>query len=125
LSSPPLIVIVEDDASLQHALVGLMRSLGYRARGYASAEQFLASADCALADCVTTDIQMGAMNGFELTRQLAFLRPQLPVIIITARAEPDAQRHADDCGALCLLRKPFDGNVLADWIARALAPRPP
>lgn len=68
---------------------------------------------------------MGAMNGFALTRRLLSTRPLLPVIIITARADSDAQRHADDCGALCLLRKPFDGAVLASWIAHALAPGPP
>lgn len=121
----PLIAVVEDDSSLQHALVGLMRALGYQARGYPSAELFLASDDSLLADCVTTDIQMGAIDGFTLTRHLAALRPDLPVIIITARAGHEAQRYADDCGALCLLRKPFDGDLLAAWVAHALEQRPP
>ena len=44
----PLIAIVEDDESLRHALVGLMRSLGYDGAGFVSAEEFLT--DPALAD---------------------------------------------------------------------------
>jgi two-component system response regulator FixJ len=122
LSQLPLIAIVEDDESLQLALAGLVRSLGYRACCYGSAEQFLASADAVGADCVTTDVQMGAISGYDLARCLRSRRPQLPVIIITARPETEARDEAAACGALCLLRKPFDADVLATWIAHALAP---
>lgn len=122
MSKLPLIAIVEDDESLQLALAGLLRSLGYRTCAYDSAEQFLASADAVNADCVTTDVQMGAISGYELAHYLRARRPRLPVIIITARPGMGARDEAAACGALCLLRKPFDADVLATWIAHALAP---
>ncbi|MCE3290347.1 MAG: response regulator, partial [Caulobacter sp.] len=54
----PLIAIVEDDESLRESLVGLVRSLGYRASSFASADLFLAAGEEAACDCIITDIQM-------------------------------------------------------------------
>ena len=45
MAAGSLISIVDDDAAMRDALVGLLRSLGYDARGFASAEDFLASSD--------------------------------------------------------------------------------
>ena len=66
-----LISIVDDDASMREALVGLVRSLGYEVRDFASAEDFLASNELGRFACAITDIQMPGMNGFELKRELS------------------------------------------------------
>ena len=77
-----LISIVDDDASMREALVGLVRSLGYEVRDFASAEDFLASNDLGQFACAITDIQMPGMNGFELKRELSTHHGSLPVIMI-------------------------------------------
>jgi FixJ family two-component response regulator len=115
-----LISIVDDDASMREALVGLVRSLGYEARDFASAEDFLASNELGQFSCAITDIQMPGMNGFELKRELGTRRYSLPVIMITARAEPDTEEKAMSRGATCFLRKPFETETLVSCLQRVL-----
>jgi FixJ family two-component response regulator len=115
-----LISIVDDDSSMRDALVGLFRSLGYDARGFASAEDFLACGDLERFSCAITDIQMPGMNGFELKQRLDERHGALPVIMITARSEPDLREKAISSGAACFLRKPFDTETLVDCLERAL-----
>ena len=114
-----LISIVDDDVSMRDALVGLARSLGYDARGFACAEDFLACDDLSRFSCTITDIQMPGMNGFDLKRRLDE-RHGMPVIMITARSDPGLKERAISVGATCFLHKPFDTDVLIDCLKRAL-----
>jgi FixJ family two-component response regulator len=115
-----LISIVDDDASMRDALVGLLRSLGYDARGFASAEDFLASDELERFSCAITDIQMPGMSGFELKRRLDDCHRDLPVIMITARSEPGLQEQAKFSGASYFLRKPFETEILIGCLEKAL-----
>ena len=115
-----LISIVDDDDSMRDALVGLFRSLGYDARGFASAEEFLACSDLERFSCTITDIQMPGMNGFELKRQLDERLDNLPVIMITARTEAGLEEKAISIGAACFLRKPFETETLVNCLERVL-----
>ena len=115
-----LIAIVDDDDSMRDALVGLFRSLGYDARGFASAEEFLACSELERFTCIITDIQMPGMNGFELKRQLDQRHGKLPVIMITARSEPGLEAKAISSGAACFLRKPFETETLVNCLEKAL-----
>jgi FixJ family two-component response regulator len=115
-----LISIVDDDPSMREALVGLVRSLGYDARDFASAEDFLASNELEQFSCAITDIQMPGMNGFELKRELSTRHHSLPVIMITARAEPGTEEKAMSSGATCFLRKPFEAEALLNCLQRVL-----
>lgn len=116
----PLIAIIDDDASLRLALVGLVRSLGYRADGFASAEDFLGGAwrDSA---CIVTDIQMSGLSGIELKQRLAAEGGVAPVIMITARTETGLHERALASGALCVLKKPFAAEALIECLDKALA----
>lgn len=115
----PRISIVDDDDSLREALVTLLRSCGFEATGFASAEAFL-DTETSTFSCIVTDIQMSGMSGFELLKALPKDRP-LPAIMITARLDADLEAKARAAGALCLLRKPFASDRLLDCIDRALA----
>ncbi|WP_420562323.1 response regulator transcription factor [Thalassobaculum sp.] len=121
MSPDPLISIVDDDDSLRVAMVGLVRSLGYRASGHPTAEAFLASGEVAAASCVITDLQMPGMGGIGLKRALDAGDVHVPVIMITARTESVLLESARESGALCLLRKPVETDALIDCINRALA----
>lgn len=112
--------IVEDDESLRLALVGLIRSAGYEARGFASAEEYLALQDGRCA-CVITDLHMPGISGIEMMLKLREMGYAVPAIIITARGEPTIQARAFAVGALCVLRKPFEAEALLDCLRRALA----
>lgn len=119
--SERLIAIIDDDESLRTALLGLVRSLGYRGQGFGSAEDFIAAGTARETDCIVTDIQMGGINGIELTQRLAAEGCKAPVILITARTEQALLDRARNCGAVCVLRKPFAAEALIGCIETALA----
>lgn len=107
MSNPLLVCVIDDDPSLCAALENLLRSYGYRAMAYGSAEEFLVSADVAGADCVISDIQM---SGIALRLSLAGLRPDLPVILMTARTECILLDRAAAANPSRVLQKPFDAQ---------------
>jgi FixJ family two-component response regulator len=115
-----LVAVIDDDDPFRTALVESLCSLGYGARGFASAEEFVGANGEASCDCVITDIQMPGMSGFDLQRLLTSRDCRVPVIMITARAEPELEARAAGTGAICLLRKPFEANSLIDCLKRAL-----
>jgi FixJ family two-component response regulator len=117
----PLISIIDDDDSLRTALVGLVRSLGYRAASFESAEAFLASVDSRASACVITDIHMPGLSGIELKQRLTAEGWANPVIMITARVDSGLSQQAYASGAACVLKKPFAAEALIDCLLRALA----
>lgn len=119
VSDCPLISVVEDDEGLRNSLDGLMRSLGYRVETFACAEAFLGSAARASCDCVISDVQIpGGMSGIELAQQVT--PSGTPVILMSAFADDKAKALAAAAGAQCLLKKPFNCDVLIDCIDTAL-----
>lgn len=122
LSATPLICVVDDDESVRMSLEGLVRSLGYKVRVFASAEAYLESDVRNAAGCVVSDVQMpGGMDGIGLKETLARQGDPTPVILITAFADDHLRGKAERAGAACLLKKPFDANVLIDCLNSALA----
>jgi FixJ family two-component response regulator len=115
-----LIAVIDDDESFRMALVECLGSLGYGARGFASAEDFIAWEADASYDCVITDIHMPGMSGLDLARLLTGRRRGVPVVMVTARSDLGIDAHAAANGAICLLRKPFKTEALIDCLEKAL-----
>jgi FixJ family two-component response regulator len=63
---------------------------------------------------------MPGMSGFDLKQVLAARESRVPVILITARAEPNLEARAAASGAIGLLRKPFRATALLECLQRAL-----
>lgn len=120
MSREYLIAVIDDDVSFRMALVASLSSLGYGARGFASAEEFIAGNGTEPYDCVITDIHMPGMSGFDLMRRLLAHHSSVPVIMITAHAEPELEARAAAVGAVCLLQKPFEADDLTQCLKRAL-----
>jgi FixJ family two-component response regulator len=120
VSNEPLVAVIDDDEPFRTALVESLASLGYAACDFASAEEFIAGGADATCDCVITDVHMPGMSGFGLKGVLTARASKLPVIMITARAEPELEARAKAAGAVCLLRKPFESKDLVSCLDRAL-----
>ena len=120
LPKVPVIAIVDDDDSFRHATMSFIRSLGYAALQFASAEAFLKSSQLHDADCLISDVQMPGMNGIELQGKLIDEGPHFPVIFITAFPEIKARARALAAGATCFLAKPFNDEVLITCLNKAL-----
>jgi FixJ family two-component response regulator len=117
--SVSLISIIDDDESTRLALAGLMRSFGLVAKTYASAEDFLRSGAGEPSSCIITDIHMPGLSGIELKQWLDDHANAAPVIMITGRSEPHLHAQAQACGAVSLLRKPFDAEALLACLKKA------
>jgi len=119
----PVISIVDDDESFRKAATSFVRSLGYAAAAYASAEEFLTAAPIDDTDCLITDVQMPGMSGIELQAQLRARGHRLPIIFISAFPEMKARAQALADGAIGFLDKPFSDDKLINCLDQALAGR--
>jgi FixJ family two-component response regulator len=116
----PTISIIDDDASVRVATNRLVRSLGYVAHAFESADHFLRSSHLNDTACVIADVQMPGMSGVELQSVLIAQGRSLPMIFITAFPEESIRLRALKAGAICFLSKPFDGAILIECIDVAL-----
>jgi FixJ family two-component response regulator len=116
----PLISIVDDDDSLRNSLDNLIRSVGFQAQGFASAEAFLNSNQVHDTSCLILDVRMPGMNGLELQRQIVAANWRIPIIFITSHVDSDARARALKAGAVDFLYKPFREEDLLNAIDTAL-----
>jgi FixJ family two-component response regulator len=115
-----MISIVDDDASVREATKGLVRSLGYAAATFASAEEFLESDRVDDTSCLITDVQMPGLNGIELQERLAALGHRIPIIFVTAFPDDRVRDRAMQSGAISFMSKPFSEANLIVCLDRAL-----
>jgi FixJ family two-component response regulator len=122
LTEVPLISIVDDDDLFRTAVEKLVRSLGYTACTFASADEYLQSSLVKTTRCLIADVQMPNMNGLELQEQLAQLGLDTPIIFLTAYPDDALKARALNGGAICFLQKPLDlqGRRLVDCLREAL-----
>jgi FixJ family two-component response regulator len=120
MSRVPLIAIVDDDDALRNSLDNLLRSAGFRAHGFASAEAFLRSDQARETACLIVDVRMPDMNGLELQRQIVAANWQIPIIFMTAHADDEARARALEAGAVAFLYKPCREDDLLHAIDVAL-----
>jgi FixJ family two-component response regulator len=114
------IAVIDDDESFRIALVESLCSLGYGSSGYASAEDYLCATGDRSFNCVVSDIHMPGMSGLDLMKHPAVRASTTPVILITARSDPNLEAKAVAAGAVCLLRKPFEIDDLIECIEGAV-----
>jgi FixJ family two-component response regulator len=119
MPSCPVIAVVDDDESVRSATDGLIRSLGYVARTYASAEDFLNAAGDE-PSCLVTDVQMPGMSGVDLQQSLLRSGRRLPIIFVTAFPNETVRRKALAAGACDFLLKPYDGEAFIRSLETAL-----
>jgi FixJ family two-component response regulator len=123
LSNLEIISIVDDDASARVATDRLVRSLGWRARTFASCEEFLQSPQLEDTQCLVTDVQMPRVDGLELQRRLNAQGRRIPIIFMTAFPDDATRARAMAAGAVCFLTKPFDASTFGECIETALRRR--
>jgi FixJ family two-component response regulator len=112
--------IVDDDAGMRAAIENLLNSAGLRTRSFASAEEFLRSAQAGKAGCLILDLRLPGMSGLELQRELQAKGLAIPVIFATAEADVT---QVAGTGAMAVLRKPFDPDELSRLVTAALETR--
>jgi FixJ family two-component response regulator len=112
MRSGSLISIVDDDESMREATKGLLRSLGYRAATFASAEEFMQSDSLDDTCCLIADLKMPGLSGVELQHWLTTRGIKMPTIFVTAFPEEKTRVRAMTAGAVGYLSKPFSEESL-------------
>ncbi|HKE62726.1 MAG TPA: response regulator [Nitrospira sp.] len=115
-----LISIVDDDAALRMSIDDLIRSAGFRAKGFASAESFLRSPDRQETACLILDVRMPHMNGLELQQHIVEAKWNIPIIFITSFADEAVRAEAMGAGAIDFLYKPFSEDKILNALQKAL-----
>jgi FixJ family two-component response regulator len=97
--------VVDDDISVRESLRGLIRSVGLRVQP----------------SCLVLDVDLPALSGIELQRELVAANRLIPIIFITGRGDIPMSVEAMKAGAVEFLTKPFPEQRLLDSIEQALA----
>jgi len=117
---PPIIHVVDDDASFRAALGELLRACGYRVALYESAEQLLKTLPGGDRSCILLDVQMAGLSGPQLQDQLAVLGCRLPIVFVTGHGDIPMAVQMIKAGAEDFLIKPVLKEKLLEAIGRAL-----
>ena len=120
MDTRPLISVVDDDESVSESLPDLLRELGFAARAFSSAEEFLASDLLGQTGCLVVDVSMPGMSGPDLQRELARRRQEIPIVFITAHGDETLRPRLLASGAVECLFKPFSEAALLDALDAAL-----
>jgi FixJ family two-component response regulator len=118
LATNQVVCIVDDDDAVRCATASLVRSLGWPARVFSCAEEFLQAADVDEATCLITDVRMTGMSGVEMHERLLELGCAPPTIFVTAYPTLDLEARILANGALAFLEKPVNATAIAHCLAR-------
>lgn len=119
--SDPIVIVVDDDASVRDAVKRLITSVGLRVETFGSTREFLSSKRPEAPACLVLDVRLPDASGLELQRELAGADIPIPIIFITGHADVPMTVRAMKAGAVEFLTKPFRGQELLDAIQDAIA----
>jgi len=118
--SDAVIAIVDDDASVREGLQSLMRSAGWKAETFASAQEFLARPGADVPGCLILDLQLPGLSGLDLQKRMAEAGLETPIVFLTGHGNIPASVQAMKAGAIEFLTKPFEEQDLLRAIQEAV-----
>jgi len=116
----PTVNVVDDDENVRDSLGQLIAAVGFSARTFASAQEFLDSYDFSEPGCLLLDVRMPGMSGLGLQHKLAECRDCLPIVFITGHGDVATAVEAFKNGAVDFIEKPFNDQKLLDSINKAV-----
>jgi two-component system response regulator FixJ len=119
--SGPRIYLIDDQASVRHALAEMLSVFGFDVETFDSADRFLEIADNAAPGCIVADVKMPGTDGIQLVGELARRKLPLPVVLISGHADVPMAVSAIKSGADDFIEKPVDDVELVAAINRAQA----
>jgi len=116
----PTILVADDDRSIRTVLTQALGRAGYQVRATSSAATLWRWVEDGEGDVVITDVIMPDENGLDLIPRIRRIRPELPVIVMSAQSTLTTAVQATQRGAFEYLPKPFDLADLLAVVDRAL-----
>jgi FixJ family two-component response regulator len=116
----PTVYVVDDDEAVRESLRALFESVGLAVETFASAGEFLASAERPGVGCLLVDVRMPGLSGLELLEKLKELQVNLPAIVITGHGDVATAVRAMKAGAKDFIEKPFNAQLLLERVQACL-----
>src|ERR1700723_3399506 len=123
----PHLLVVDDDARLRDLLRRYLSDSGFRVTGAADAKEARVQLASFAFDLIVLDVMMPGESGLDLTRALragSFVSGPVPVLLLTAMAEPEDRINGLEQGGADYLAKPFEPRELVLRIRNILERRP-
>lgn len=118
--SSPIVAIVDDDPSVREGLHSLVRSAGWRAETFASAQEFLERRGSEAPSCLVLDLQLPGASGLELQKRITESELEIPIVFLTGHGNIPASVQAMKAGAVEFLTKPVDEEDLLRAVQEAI-----
>lgn len=118
--SAPIVFVVNHDESVRQSLELLVRTAGWQAEAFGSAQEFLVRPRSLGPSCLILDVTLPDLSGLELQERMAAERSDMPIIFLAAHADIRMTVQAMKRGALEFLTKPFDLEALLNAIRYAI-----
>jgi FixJ family two-component response regulator len=118
--SEAVIAVVDDDPSVRQGLQRLIRSAGWKAETFASAQEFLARPPTEAPSCLVLDLQLPDLSGLDLQKRMAEVGLETPIVFLTGHGNIPASVQAMKAGAVEFLTKPVDEQDLLRAIQEAI-----
>jgi FixJ family two-component response regulator len=116
----PMVFVVDTDLSVRESLEVLIDVAGWRVETFASPDEFLARPRATVPSCLLLDLSIRDLHGLDRQQRIAADRPDMPIIVISANCNVRMTVQAMKAGAIELLTKPFDEEMLLNAIQQAL-----
>jgi two-component system response regulator HydG len=119
----PRILICDDEEGILRYLAKLLKTQGYTVETFSSGTALLARLQAPAtesADLLLQDVRLPDINGIEILKQAHQLRPNMPVVVMTAHGTVDDAVHAIRLGAYDYVMKPFPKEKILGVLAKAL-----
>ena len=116
----PVVLVIDDDASLRDALSDLFNSVGLRAQMFGSAAEFLNGTLPDATSCLVLDIRLPGQSGLDFQTQLTQANIHIPVIIMTGHGDIPMSVRAMKAGAVDFITKPFRDQDMLDAVTQAI-----
>ena len=117
----PLVIIVDDEASVREALSELILSAGFQSICFASTREFLDADVLDVPGCLVLDVRMPGASGLDLQDRLAKSGNPKPIIFLTGHGDIPMTVQAMKAGAVDFLTKPARDQTLLDAVVAGIA----
>jgi FixJ family two-component response regulator len=116
----PIVFVVDDDPAVRTSMERLIRSVGWKAETFPSADAFLERLPSAGTCCLLLDVHMPGTSGTGLQDMMCAQDADLPVVFLTGQADVPTCAASMKKGAVDFLLKPVDDELLLDALRRGL-----
>ena len=117
----PIVIVIDDDASVRGSLFRLFRSVGFQVRAYATTPEFLQSQLPDSPSCLVLDVRLQGASGLDFQTELTNAKIHIPIIFMTGHGDIPMTVRAMKAGAVEFLTKPFRDQDMLDAVRLGLA----